>query len=398
MPYVIEERSGKYCVIKVSTGKPIPGGCHSTARQAGAHKTAIERSEALTSKEVDSDELDAVFAKYHDLVNMSASELERWAETEYSGLASLSDAPIQRNLRLLKKPKVEWDNRDIADANRTIAFISRMRNMEQGKPVRADVPYSKRDISLRNWAYNPDKTKQDSRENDPEYYAIVPDRELRSTWKLPMLDFEQTSAAIQALSPKGFRGQRVEIPRGVSRAAVIRKIQRRIASIQASDDAKDQLRARLTQIKSISMIFKGADGLRRMFLITSNAYEDREDETITSEALKEYVESQWEGDIWKGNNFLLFVHRGAPIGEIVFAEMMESFLVEVAKELNTPYARKRWDYIEAHPDMDWGASHGFDFDEDTKTDGVYHHIEKFETTVLPLARAANALTLAGVIT
>jgi hypothetical protein len=286
MPYEIEKRGSRYCVVKVSTGEVIPGGCHATARQAGAHKTAVEHSEGIV--------------------------------------------------------------------------------------------------------------KQDSRENDPEYYAIVPDRELRSTWKLPMLNFEQISAAIQALSPAGFRGQRVEIPRGVSRQSVINKIQRRIASIQASDDAKDQLRTRLTEIKSITIV-KGEDGLRRMFLITSNAYEDRERETITTKALVDYVESQWEDDTWKGDNFLLLGHRGAPIGLITFAEMIGPFLVEVGEELNTAYAHKRWDYIEAHPELEWGASHGFDFEENTKIDGIYHHIEKFETTVLPLARAANALTLAGVI-
>lgn len=311
MPYMIVDRPNKYCVYKRgANGRPVGSalGCHVTRTGAVLQIAAIESSER---KAVDPDELDEVFAKYHDIVNMSASELERWAETEYSGLASLSDAPIKRNLRLLRTPKSEWIARDITDANRTIAFVSRMRNAEQGKPVRADVPYSKRDISLMNWAYNPRKG---------------------------------------------------------------------------------------TPVAMELTIFKQAGGLRRMFLVTSNSYEDRECETITTKALSEYVESQWEGDAWKGNNFLLFGHRGAPIGAITFAEMIGSFLVEVAAELDTPYARKRWDYIEAHPDMEWGASHGFDFDQNKKTiDGVYHHIEKFETTVLPLVRAANALTLAGVI-
>lgn len=148
--------------------------------------------------------------------------------------------------------------------------------------------------------------------------------------------------------------------------------------------------------KAFVTIVKEGDA-RRMFLVTSNSYEDRDRETITTGALKTYVETQWEGDVWKGNNYLLFGHRGAPIGLITFCEMWGAFLVEVADELDTPYARKRWDYIEAHPQMEWGASHGFDFEENTKIDGVYHHIEKFETSVLPLARAANALTLAGVV-
>ena len=102
------------------------------------------------------DELDAVFASWRASVNMSASELEAWSENECSRKASVDPAAvIARNLRLLRKNKDEWDERDIKDAKRTISFIARMKAMPKGEPV-GDCP-SKRDISLRNWAYNPDK-------------------------------------------------------------------------------------------------------------------------------------------------------------------------------------------------------------------------------------------------
>lgn len=137
---------------------------------------------------------------------------------------------------------------------------------------------------------------------------------------------------------------------------------------------------------------------RRMFLVTSNGYCDRDGETITTAALRSYVESQWRGGEWHGDNFLLFVHKGAPIGKIVFAEMAGPFLVEIAEELLTPYAKRRWDYIASRSDMLWGASHGFDYEKQQKDGSTYHQIEKFETTVLPLSMAANVLTIAGVIT
>lgn len=108
-------------------------------------------------KLADQDKLNEVYKRYHQMVNMSASELEAWSKTEASKRASLDRGPIQRNLRLLRKKKAEWTNRDIADANRTISFISRMKKVAKGKPVNKDIPYSKRDISLRNWAFNPDK-------------------------------------------------------------------------------------------------------------------------------------------------------------------------------------------------------------------------------------------------
>jgi hypothetical protein len=100
--------------------------------------------------------IDEVYAKYHDTVNMSYSELKAWSETECSKLASLDRGPITRNLNLLSKKKSEWGANEVKSANRTISFVSRMKNMEQGEPVSKTCP-SKRDISLKNWAYNPNK-------------------------------------------------------------------------------------------------------------------------------------------------------------------------------------------------------------------------------------------------
>jgi hypothetical protein len=100
-------------------------------------------------------DINLVYRKYKDKVNMSYSELNKWKNTEASKRASLSRAPINRNLRLLSKNKNEWTNRDIRDANRTISFVSRMSNARQGKKL--PVGYSKRDISLKNWAYDPNK-------------------------------------------------------------------------------------------------------------------------------------------------------------------------------------------------------------------------------------------------
>jgi hypothetical protein len=100
--------------------------------------------------------IDKVYTKYHDIVNMSYSELKAWSETDCSKLASLDRSPITRNLNLLSKKKSDWGANEVKSANRTISFVSRMKNMEQGEPVSKTCP-SKRDISLKNWAYNPNK-------------------------------------------------------------------------------------------------------------------------------------------------------------------------------------------------------------------------------------------------
>jgi len=110
------------------------------------------------------DDLDEVYSKYHDIVNMSASELEAWSNNECSKEASLDRSPIQRNLILLRKSKSEWTANDISNANRTISFVSRMKGVEQGESVKSNSGKtcpSKRDISLKNWAYDPNKRQRD---------------------------------------------------------------------------------------------------------------------------------------------------------------------------------------------------------------------------------------------
>lgn len=104
------------------------------------------------------DELDEVFSKYRSTVNMSASELERWAENECSKLASLDRSPINRNLELLRTNKSAWTEKHVRWANRTISFVARMRGAEQGGPAREGCP-SRRDISLKNWAFDPQKER-----------------------------------------------------------------------------------------------------------------------------------------------------------------------------------------------------------------------------------------------
>ena len=174
-----------------------------------------------------------------------------------------------------------------------------------------------------------------------------------------------------------------------------REAVRQIAAIEASEGGK-----------SIS-IYKGVDGNRHMLIVTSNAYQDREDEFVSADALKGYVESQWADDQWQGDNTLLFWHDGPPIGDIVHADMEGPFLFEVARERKSGlpfiqhYTKAIWDYVQNNPSEKWGASHGFGFlegDKEQTDDGsVYHSIRKFETSIVPVEYAANAYTVSGVI-
>jgi hypothetical protein len=69
-------------------------------------------------------------------------------------------------------------------------------------------------------------------------YAYVPDLEKKSTWKLPIDTKEHVTAAAQALSPSGFRGNMVEIPEA-DRAAVVSRV--RAAWLKFYPDRKDEL-------------------------------------------------------------------------------------------------------------------------------------------------------------
>lgn len=110
---------------------------------------------------VDKEKLNEVYSKYKKETNMSYKELKAWSEHKCSKKASLSTGPIKRNLELLSTSKENWTEKHITWANKTIAFNSRMQKMPKGKPLNKDCPWSKRDISLKNWAYDPNKNSKD---------------------------------------------------------------------------------------------------------------------------------------------------------------------------------------------------------------------------------------------
>lgn len=155
-----------------------------------------------------------------------------------------------------------------------------------------------------------------------------------------------------------------------------------------------------------SRIYKDypSDALRLMMIVTSNAYMDREDEIITEQALNEYVEACWKEGDFVGDNPLLVWHGGDPIGDIIYAEMSGPFLIEIARERPNrlvnlarvgeapmrAMVKSVWDGLQTEAEL--GASHEFAFVVTDRMAGVYQHIVKTETSVLPRLAAANILT------
>jgi hypothetical protein len=105
----------------------------------------------LNQKQKFENERDETYRTYKSKTNMSYSEFKKWSESSCSKKASLDRRPIKRNLNLLSKPKTQWNQTDVSEARKTIAFNSRMSKGRQGKEIK-DCGLSRRDISLKNWA------------------------------------------------------------------------------------------------------------------------------------------------------------------------------------------------------------------------------------------------------
>lgn len=174
-----------------------------------------------------------------------------------------------------------------------------------------------------------------------------------------------------------------------------------VACHDTRGQAEAQVRALYTS-ETKSLVFKAHDR-RYMFLLSSNAYEDREDEYVKQTALELYVK-QFTPNAHK------FWHRGDPIGEIIAAQNIGPFLLELSRELPNhdidisgedeppmPTTVKQvWDYIERNPG-EFGASIGFNYLKGDEQDKAYDAILKHETSTLPLSDAANAITLSSII-
>jgi hypothetical protein len=119
----------------------------------------VTEADAELSPEAKEKRIAEAFKRYHEAVNMGAAELRKWAATEWSKAASVDRSPIERNLRLLETPREKWTLAHAANALKTVAFVARMSKGEQGEPVKINGREgpSRRDISLKNWAYDPGK-------------------------------------------------------------------------------------------------------------------------------------------------------------------------------------------------------------------------------------------------
>src|SRR6185436_17404679 len=119
------------------------------------------------------------------------------------------------------------------------------------------------------------------------------------------------------------------------------------------DGLRQKIRTWITGDNPNMPILYKVNGLRRMILFTSNSYQDREGETITSKALEAYEASCYPGEgVYHNDNPLLWWHDDdIPMGTIESGELITPFLMEVAQELpNDPISKALWDFAEKNGD------------------------------------------------
>ncbi len=108
------------------------------------------------------DDHDQVRKNFHDAVNMAASEIEEWLETEQSGKVgfkrdgateSVGHASGRRIVRILRTPRDELDGGDYAHMRKVVGFVRRHRG--QGPYEEFRIPTSRWRYSLMNWGHDP---------------------------------------------------------------------------------------------------------------------------------------------------------------------------------------------------------------------------------------------------
>lgn len=148
------------------------------------------------------------------------------------------------------------------------------------------------------------------------------------------------------------------------------------------------------RIWSAVKAFTGEDGRDWLQVWTMNAFEDRDEEIFTTGAIEAYVERHMDDEV-KGR-FMLWHLPATDFGDIAAQAVVGRFLVEFgpfdqdAKGQAFAGFFKKYPY--GHPEYaptGWGASHGYQYLESDRKDGVYEWFDKKETSVLPAEAASN---------
>jgi len=240
-------------------------------------------------------------------------------------------------------------------------------------------------------------------------YAVVPDEEKPSTWKLRLAEnssgnitVAQVARAITAMQPGGFRGQQAELsPEEKSQA--ISRIGAAIGRSDGDDNQKKNLRTRLNRVKELAehvnssfWITKDATGNMRWYGFPSNKWRDRDipAQIISEDAHKEFVEYLEQT---KDYPILLSWHTpGTRIGQADWAVYEKGFLI-MGGYIDSDKHTDAEALVEKCQKEAIGMSHGFVYSYADKEKEVIGRYRTWEVSHLPLSKAANVWTSIDII-
>lgn len=142
-------------------------------------------------------------------------------------------------------------------------------------------------------------------------------------------------------------------------------------------------------------VFTSKSGKSYIVLWTTNNYRDREGEIFSLKSLREYVSRKstepTKGEFW-------YAHTpGTKFGTIMWQDVVsDRFLVQVGTFDDTLVGNAFKTFFTKFPSTHksiapkgWGASHGYHYNPADRKDRVYDWFDTFESSVLPMHRAAN---------
>jgi len=116
------------------------------------------------------DNVDDVWQDFQDTVNMTATELEAWRESdnydayqEHKSGGQEGTEPIDDAIRLLETNKPQWSDEDdgfneVKQANELLSFTARMSEVDEGEPIPGTDPeLSKQEASMLSWGVDPNE-------------------------------------------------------------------------------------------------------------------------------------------------------------------------------------------------------------------------------------------------
>ncbi len=363
MPYDIRKRGDEFCVHKTEDNKRV--GCHSTRTEAARQIATIEANEdkSMPNKQKPSGFLTLDVDQYGGKTNLPKDRIKATNDPEFPLVYEGDDGTLHK---LHKSRFIEF------------------KSMPEDVIKKGAIPWRQDEVT-----YVPVTVKRDTKcgncrwfrpaglggESSCQIVEGYPEPILATGWCDQWATREPDLAEPEPLEVVVVEERGYIAPPAIKQGVI------------------DKLRGKRIPA---TMVYRHADGLRRGIIVTSNSYEDRESEFLSTDALKAYVDSCYTDDgHWQGDNKFMMWHT-LDIGDVIAVGMYKEFLIEGVEERDHPVAKAAWDYWQRDDTgIQWAASHGFL--NRGQQENVYETIRKFETTILPLEAAANLLTYGRII-